>query len=60
MHSSSTSSEPSEEFAMFARLLPISIAESESSKLSTIFTATLARFEPSSRAFSSLMRLHEE
>ena len=43
-----------------ARLLPMSIAESESSKWSTILTATPARFEPPSRAFSSLMRLQEE
>ena len=55
-----TSTEPSAEAAILARLLPMRMAESASSKRSVIFTAAPARGEPSSRKFSRRTVLHEE
>ena len=58
--SSMTTTEAIDEVAMFTRLLPMSMAERESSNLSMTFRATLAPFEPFSAADSSLSRLAEE
>ena len=55
-----TTTEAMEEVAMFTRLLPMSMAESESSNLSMTLRAILAPREPPSAAASSLMRLAEE
>ena len=52
-----TSTEPIDDAAMFTRLLPMSIAESVSSKRSIILTAIAALFEPPSRALSRRRRL---
>lgn len=57
---SMTATEASDDAPILARLLPIRIALSASSKCSVIYTAIFARFEPSSRAFSRRMTLHDE
>ena len=55
-----TSTDTREEAPMLARLLTMRMVESASSKREVIFTATAARFEPSSRRFSRRRRLQEE
>ena len=55
-----TAMDASDDAPMLARLLPMSIALSASSKCSVIYTAVFARFEPASRAFSRRIVLHEE
>ena len=55
-----TAIDPMEDAAMLTRLLPIRIALSASSKRPVIFSAVPARFEPSSRMFSSRSSLQEE
>ena len=58
--SRSTSTEVSEEAPMLARLLPMRMVLSASSKCSAMRRATPARFEPSSFSFSRRMLLQEE
>lgn len=57
---SMTTTEAMDEVAMFTRLLPMSIAESESSNLSMTLSAILAPRFPPSAADSRRMRLAEE